>query len=282
MFGRKSVSLQTSAVAKIDAPEIVEFGSAEWFQGLTEEDYQAFLAHLSSKTAMVFKVKRFIEAKDNSDIARMYQQVLTLAGEADRSSLENNQTICDVIFTNYSKSLVTLSQHGGTALFYNNIGYENHKAYVVNWKQKMMEIKTGGTIDLFSDLKLNNASTGLAKGTSYGVVNEKVATITARLADIIVENLEAEDQYFVEQISDSYLPQIVNAAMDMRNLRGAERDEAEKMFATQLDLIDQKLSGIIVDSSQRMLASVRNQTNFLTASLTGKAPAHELTMGKKS
>ena len=91
-------------------------------------------------------------------------------------------------------------------------------------------------------------------------VFKKIAALVAELQKM---KLSPEDEYFMESITNEYLPSISNAAKSLTVADEWTRVEANRNFVTQLSLIEKRLTELLDGAHEGTLREVKVQTSFL-------------------
>lgn len=90
--------------------------------------------------------------------------------------------------------------------------------------------------------------------------------------------LETEEEYFLQQIEEDYLPNIVSTGVNIRNASENIKKEAQVQFSKQLNSIETELMNIIDGAASKMLQGATIQTNFLETKLGKSQNKGELTV----
>lgn len=250
-----------------------KFGSFRWFVKLQDDDYAQLISHMGQKTSEFFVTNRFTTIESNNKVRHWIFSGVTVLEKADRSSLRKKFRIWKLLFRTFPSIIEQLGKYGKDTvltvttdelhhgIFGTQFSHFNRCAFALPTKSSVMT----SFFDGFELLSAPNPKT--IATTSYAEVNNRIPALLDKVKELSVAQLTAEEQYFVDQVEKTYIPEVVNSALSMKFVSGPQRTAAEKNFATQLSLIDQKLKQLLDNSSQMMLESVQNQTAFLTSSL---------------
>lgn len=306
MFGLKKKESVKVIAALIDdegkspaQPDpVTVFGTPEWFAAISGKDYLKLVDHLIAKTEKIMSVQIYAEAEDQDKMKKNLLSLLELSKKLSGNSravrleyqylysrsdpLVRGGSLHSAIFQFIQPHLAGLTTYGGNWLIPHDDAVDG-LARIEEYARMFLSEKTQeNKADIFEGLEIEGkAPTDLEHNTSYPIVNERVNRLNAFLSGIDRSSLLAEDSYFVEQIVNSHIPEIVEFAKRMKSLAGQEREEASNNFTVQLDAIQEKLETIMSTTSKRLLEEVKSQTAFLVTSLESLKSPQAIEMRKE-
>lgn len=256
------------------------FGGRLWFKNLSEEDYKSLIAHLRVQGLEALKARLFEKRGDQKMVQRAFIEAMDDLAKSHKTT-ESYYELWHGLFkdredrwTSYDSEntvLVSIIEWWVDQARTKKLG-NNHRARNVHDGLRNLAETARGTLPkkgLFDGLILSGiAQTAISKSVTYNEVNVKVKDVLHILSSVTVELLNAEDKYFVDNITGSYLPEIIRCADLAKNLEGDARKEAGTNFMAQLDLIEEKLTRIQSEASNKVLIAVRSQTQFLAEAIT--------------
>lgn len=264
------------------------FGGSAWFEMLSNEDYLKLVAHLRKEGLTILKSRIFEERGMQKRVRNAFIEMMDVVASTSKTR-ENSGTLHATLFPvgndyyprNHGYVVVTiLKQWEARTRTGSLIADYDARDQVTSFNGRSATLK--GLIparDLFAGLVLSGtAKASMSVSTSYRTVDAKVKDLLVLVGNVTSELLTVEDQYFVERISEEYLPTIVKSAGLSKNLDGDARREAESNFMAQLSLMEEKLTRIQQDSANKVLTAVRSQTDFLVEAFTRSAEQDALTI----
>jgi hypothetical protein len=114
--------------------------------------------------------------------------------------------------------------------------------------------------------------------TSLPGLNSQIDKVKSLVLVAKASPLETEEKYFLQQIEEDYLPNIVSTGVNIRNASENIKKEAQVQFLKQLNSIETELMNIIDGAASKMLQGATIQTNFLETKLGKSQGKGELTV----
>jgi Tfp pilus assembly major pilin PilA len=135
---------------------------------------------------------------------------------------------------------------------------------------KEAPLKEASPIDLWQETPTNKKSYSLFSNKSYDVkairpfnrVGDRIVSAYEALKVVEDTLLTVEDKYIIQEIEETYLPNIYNAALSLKNSTPAVVEQVKNDFSIQLDFIESEIKRINGDLHKRALDTVRSQTTF--------------------
>lgn len=250
------------------------FGTEEWLGAVSDEDFVSLVEHLEEKVTEAFSVKRTANPKDTTFLTQSLSTLLKLAKTSPQpfraEAIEGKYNrVWFALFKLVKNTLVEVNTYDEDTLMPVDVATEL-RSKLVKYTDKFSEDlrKHKPKVDVFADFALaGGLSRFIPRSTSFAVVNDGVAKLSALLAKVDESILTVENNYFVEQVKEVYIPELVNSAISMKTVEGDERVKAEANFVRQLGLIESKLTIVISESTENVLSNVENQTLFLEQAL---------------
>lgn len=104
---------------------------------------------------------------------------------------------------------------------------------------------------------------GKRESTGYSSVDKALLSI-AKLHKAATDcALNGEEQYFIEQVYKTYVPEIIAGAKATRAASEDVTEKAEAQLSQQCSVLITRLNAIISEASQRALDGIATQTEFL-------------------
>lgn len=256
----------------IVVPAPPEFGSVQWFVNLIQEDYHQVLSHLDEKVVETFKKQRTTWTTEDAKERETLRSLLAAADSLPFETLPTHEKakIYDLIVNeehvrSLSSIVLRLRAYGDGLFMDISETIDNDKLFkAISTELAGVKTRNFGKESLLAGLEMEGSPNLPHKTTVYQVVNDQLPNIAGLLNRIPMETLTVEDTYFVEQVKESYIPEIINAAHQARRFEGGKYQEASRYFASQLELIIAKLESISQESSAKTLDMVKRQTDALS------------------
>lgn len=250
-----------------------KFGSLRWCLQLTDEEWAAFFTSVGVQGAEALKLSRIYSdyslwTKD--DYVRSLQTYMDNISKNPQAGVYEKYKVWKITFKKILPLLQIIQSYGEESIPEKYIDHLRLSFGVLsNWEKARIEKRARqkqAEGNILKELQssfvetvapLQKLPTGLMKPFEY------IMALHAKASQL---QLAAEDQHFVEQVKEDYLPAIAIASMRIQSASAEAQAEANKNFTEQLNLIQKRLDTIIHESEQKVLAEVRAQTNFLEAS----------------
>lgn len=300
MFGskKKLLELEASKEAEIvelePEPEPLVPGSAEWLASLSQEDYLKMLDHMGVKVQEIFSVPRMAAHQEN--LLEVIEEILLIARDLypDSQDIKKFSPLFagekppmltsftyQVLFESLNHLLQRINGYGGKWLMDASEASKFLTTVKENRKTLVQARVRQTPFDMLEGLEIMGTTPSLlSRSTGYQMVDDGVREVSRQLAAIDIRMLIVEDQYFVEQVTKSYLPEIIQTADKMRTLTGPAREEASNNFTYQFVLLKAKLESVVKISTERLLDEVRTQSSFMTEALAKPVELKALTVEK--
>jgi hypothetical protein len=245
--------------------------TAKWLYAMSDGAYNGFLLRLKDEVETIFATPR-LDRSSNDDVKKALLSTYDNLKLADRSILADCKYISYIIKT-ARKKLDKCSK-------YNTV----KRNYVAPFMTGI-HIYLDDTDSMVSDLLYKQGRSPIG---SYAVQSPKIApaiesnfseqtayafpnlehyfkTNYGLLLSVKKLDLNVEEAYIINQISDSYVPTLKQNALALVGASSATRQNAEKEFIRQLDYMSSEIERIQEEHHARTLDGIQAQTMFFAS-----------------
>jgi hypothetical protein len=247
--------------------------TAKWLHTMSDSAYRGFLLILKEEIVKVFAVPR-LDVSCNDDVKKGLLSTYDNLERVDRSILADCKYISYIIKL-ARKKLYKCSKYNTTkrnyvAPFMASIhlynGYETDS--MVNdllYKQGRSPIKSHAIQVPKVTVPVIESNFGEQTAYAFPSLESYLKTNYGLLLSAKKLDLNVEETYLINQISDSYVPNLKQNASALVGASAETRQKAEKEFARQLTYMNSEIERIKNDHHNRTLDDVHAQTMFFVS-----------------
>jgi hypothetical protein len=274
----KGEPLNATQTVEIESPREHQAGSELWVRSATKAEYDAFLNYLNTKNIEAFGRSKSSSTK-NTFLDKAETNIRDSIKMLGYSKQPESAHVISGILTQIVEiiNLVSSYKEKGLALPGSEVltlDRSSRDVYLAaNTLLKAITRKDTSILDQWKDLasKVENKKSpanmkyDIAPIRPFNQTGQTIQRILTALKTVDTSFLNVEDKYILQEIEETYLPNIYNAALSLKNSEHSIIQDVEKDFTIQLQFIETEIERIKHVLQERAIDIVKKQTNFTIA-----------------
>lgn len=244
---------------------MTEFGTVQWVQEASHEEWTEMLGHLRKRVNRLLMTEdTFWGSYIDESIREDLNDAIELLEKLDPA--RNPAKLHKLVFVHIVNMVKLVNK------------YDTFKAgriaSIIAWRRarrcyyraashvKKMDNKK--ELHVFADFLPAQKAIASTQMTPFETVNTRIKEMKVVLDQLSSVSLTTEDVYLLSEIKDSYIPHIVKAASELKISSAINTAEVEKHFLTQLELVQKQLQELVDRKVADTFNDVLIQTQFLS------------------
>jgi len=244
---------------------MTEFGTVQWVQEASHEEWKEMLGHLQKRINRVLMTEdSFWDGNIDESIREDLNDAIKLLEKLDPA--RNSAKLHNLVFVHIVNMMKLVSKYDTfrAGKIASIVAWRKARRCYYKVANHVKKVDNKKELHVFADFLPAQKAITSTQMTPFETVNTRIKEMKVVLDQLSSVSLTTEDEYLLSEIKNSYIPHIVKAASELKMSSAINTTEVEKHFLTQLELVQKQLQELVDRKVTDTFNDVLTQTQFLS------------------